>query len=370
MLTNDDICIICSELLNISDGLKDKSFFAVTDEGEGLPLPFDKYLTAHDEQSLKTIMEQPCYVRSYSKNSRYTDNNVAYRLWVGDYASTDVFSELSEGKGIKRLGIIRADIDDLGKTFVSGFSETGGGKYETISRTSALSAKLSEFFKLRINYILSHGNFSVTGEKTGARNAAVVYSGGDDLFVVGRWDDIIGFAIDLHDSFERFSQGTLTISAGIGIFDDKFPIYAMADRTGALEDKAKRNKYNGKSKNSVALFDGDNVYTWDVLKNKVIGEKLDAVRELCSGDEHDTAMLYKMLDLIKSSEDKLNVARFAYLLARLRPKDSAKEKVKNRFSALSERLYRWIKSEEDRKQLITAIYIYVYCNRGNDDEDR
>ena len=367
-LSEGDICTVCAALTNTSDALLRNAFFAVEKGENGLPLPFGRSLTTHDADSLKKLMTQPQYLRSYSKNAQYTGENISYRLWVGDYPGKTVeFSELVQGEGIKRLGVIRADVDNLGNAFVNGFSETGGGKYETLSRTATFSRKLSEFFKLRINHILSNGEFSITKTAAGARKAAIVYSGGDDLFVVGKWDDIIGFSVDLHNCLEKYAQGTLTVSAGIGIYDEKFPIYAMAGQTGDLEDAAKA--YNNNSKNAVALFDKDNVYSWDDLIERVIKEKLTAIRELTYGSEHDTAMLYKMLELVKNGKEKLNIARFAYLLARMRPKDSAPAERKQAYEVLSERLYRWIKDEEDRRHLITAIYIYVYCNRGSTPEE-
>ena len=68
--------------------------------------------------------------------------------------------------------------------------------------------------------------FSVTGTEKSQRNASIIYSGGDDVFVVGSWEDVIGFAVDLNDSLEKFSQGTLTISAGVGMFSKTYPLYA------------------------------------------------------------------------------------------------------------------------------------------------
>ena len=369
-LAGNNRCAICSTLIKISDDLLYKEFFAVTNGDDGLPLPFGRSLTAHNAKKIKELMDAPDYVRSYSKNSQYTGQNIAYRLWVGDHSSAKQFSELvsTDGdSGIKRLGVIRADVDNLGNAFVNGFKETGGGKYETLSRTSTFSRMLSEFFKLRVNNILKKGEFYISDpSERGSRNAAIVYSGGDDLFIVGRWDDIIGFAVDLHNCLDRYSQKTLTVSAGIGIFDEKYPIYAMADQVGKLEDCAKA--YNNNSKNAVALFDKDNVYPWDEFIEKVAGEKLSAIKALVKNTQHETAMLYKMLELIRTSSDKLNVARYAYLLARLRPKDTAHEDVKAEYASLSEKLYRWIKNAEDRRQLITAIYIYVYCNRKSNDK--
>ena len=52
------------------------------------------------------------------------------------------------------LGVIRADVDNLFQSFISGFLETGNGNYETITRTSVFSRRISEFFNYHINYLL------------------------------------------------------------------------------------------------------------------------------------------------------------------------------------------------------------------------
>ena len=86
---------------------------------------------------------------------------------------------------------------------------------------------MSMFFKYHINYILENGEFYIADKKEeerGKRNATIVYSGGDDVFVVGSWDDVVGFAVDLQKSLKEFSQDTLTISGGIGIYPAKYPI--------------------------------------------------------------------------------------------------------------------------------------------------
>ena len=77
-----------------------------------------------------------------------------------------------------------------------------------------------------------------------------------------------------------------------------------------------------------------------------------------------------MLELIRSKEqdNRLNIARFAYLLSRLKPDE---EKVSAEQTALyndfSKNMYRWIQSDEDCRQLVTAIYIYIYMNRESEE---
>ncbi len=85
--------------------------------------------------------------------------------------------------GVRRLGVCRMDVDDLGRSFVSGYERPGRATaaetqhYVTISRTAAFSRQMSLFFKCYINDVLS-------GKYGGKRPLAVtiVYSGGDDVF--------------------------------------------------------------------------------------------------------------------------------------------------------------------------------------------
>ncbi len=376
MLNDESECIICSGLKKLSDMIiSDKSrFFAIVKETKKdcVPMPFDCYAAAYTENELVELMknESGKYVRAFSKNKGYTGYKIASNMWVGDYAAEKSFHDLAENSGIirkdkklgiKRLAVLRADVDNLGQAFVSGFD----GKNNSITRTAVFSRKLSEFFKLHINNILSNAQFQLySDKKEKKRNAVIVYAGGDDVFVIGGWDDIIGFAVDLYNSLKKFAQGTLTISAGIGIYSEKFPISSMASKTGELEDNSK--KYNNNQKNAVTLFDENSVFSWDDFINSVIGEKLRALQSYIDMDgDHAKAMLYNMLSLIRAKEEdnKLNIARFAYLLARLRPdKEQPEEKIES-YNVFAEKMYEWVRSENDCKELITAIYIYVYMYR-------
>ncbi|MGN1317644.1 MAG: type III-A CRISPR-associated protein Cas10/Csm1 [Lachnospirales bacterium] len=337
-------------------------------------MPFGYSLNAYSWNNMKKVIaNNNDYIRAYAKNTLVTGSDVVTNLWVGDYSYEKEFSKLIENSdGIKRLAVIRADVDNLGQAFVEGFSKKDNGKYETISRTSVFSRKLSIFFKQYVNVLLEKGKYNLYKDKhTNKRNAVVVYSGGDDLFIVGGWDDIIGFAVDLYNSFKKFTQGTLTFSAGIGLYTEKYPISQMAAKTGILEDIAK--KYDNESKNSVTLFDKNNTYHWEEFIDKVLGEKLGIIQSYISvNNEHNKAMLYNMLELIrnKNSKDRLNIARFAYLLSRLKPTgDNVKEKELESYNIFSKNIYNWIQNEKDCKELITAIYIFIYMTRERKTED-
>ncbi|NLH00777.1 MAG: type III-A CRISPR-associated protein Cas10/Csm1, partial [Clostridiales bacterium] len=213
--------------------------------------------------------------------------------------------------------------------------------------------------------ILSEGRYFLTDDHQPARKATVVYSGGDDVFIVGEWSDIVGFAVDLNESLKKYSQGTLTMSAGIGIYPEKYPVSAMARQTGELEDISK--SFPGK--NAVTLFSGENTYSWPVFIDKVLNEKYRLIKSFFDSAEcYGKAYLYNLLDLMKKRDNKLNIARYAYFLAKMQPNENADVEQKRVYTEFSEKMYYWIThSEEECRQAITAIYIYLYTIREKEE---
>ena len=251
--------------------------------------------------------------------------------------------------------MLRADVDDLGQTFVAGFEKSK----KTLSRMATLSRQMSLFFKFHINQILNQGSSSLLSE-AGPRKVTIVYSGGDDLFLVGAWNEVIACAIDIHKALEQYAIGALHISAGIGVFPAKYPLSVCAREVEELEQKAK--DYPGK--NAICLFEEGSTYDWSTFIHSVIQEKLQTLTDFFDNQgERGMAFLYRLLDLIRDREEKINLARFAYVLARLEPKEKEK---KESYREFSKKMYQWSNNEKDSKQLITAIYVYVYLNRKED----
>lgn len=378
-LNKDNKCRICSNLEKTASEMLRNDYFAVwknaDDINNMLVLPFGLYLSSETHDSLISCYKQGKEpYRLFSKNKICDSFTNAVSISVGDYASAANFGELiKSSNGIERLSVLRADADNLGQAFVSGYPE----KIMTLSRTAAFSRLMSDFFKLYINDILKNGRFHLDDNRgSSPRNAVIVYSGGDDIFIAGSWDDIIGFGIDLHEAFSKFTQGTLSISAGIGMYHEKYPIAAMARNSGSLEDHSKQLD----GKNAVTLFDYSNRYSWDEFINSVIGEKLKLIKKyMKENDEKGNSMLYQMMSLIRdiSEGERLNIARFSYFLGRLRPDEEkssepAKQQAyKNKlliYQEFADNFYHWIRNEKDRAQLITAIRLYVYLNRKKEEE--
>lgn len=380
----EGVCPICRKLENLSKDVLHSEFFSIVlenKEEEGLPLPGGYLLIADNEKKKvqKRMEEDPYYVRTYAKNMMYTGKHIATKLWVGDYSTGNTFEEFAqEATGISRIGILRADVDNLGQTFVSGFeNERNGNKYVTLSRTATLSRQLSIFFKYFIRSILNNGEYSVSGQNDQEqRKATIVYSGGDDVFIVGSWNHIVELAVDLKKAFEKYTQGTLSISAGIGVYESSYPIAAIAEETGDLESKSKKLP----GKNAVTLMEdgeehlengehiSDGTYSWKKFEEEVICEKYRTLQVFFGDiDERGMSFLYRMLELIRDQKNRINFARFVYLLSRLEPSENGEKK--EAYQKFSKKMYEWIQNEEDCRQLKTAINMYAYMHREKEGMD-
>ena len=369
-LTEDNLCSMCASFVAASSDILEKDFATIlreNEEGSCMELPFAKFMLLESEENVKRrLKEKPdSYVRCYSKNRMFTGYNVATKLWVGDYHKGGSFRDfVAKAEGIKRIGVLRADVDNLGQAFVSGFDK----KYTSLSRTATFSRKMSLFFKLHINDILRNGTYNFDGicGEPRERNVAIIYSGGDDVFLIGAWDDVVCAAIDINESLKRFTQGTLKISAGIGIYPEKYPAAALALQTGELEDTAKSEKDGGK--NAIAIFDKKTFYKWETFVDSVLGEKFRLIKKYFDGNEDKGASaMYKMLGYIRNRGEKISLARFAYMLGRIEPDKKADQEKKLLYQEFSKKMYQWIKDDKDNKELITAIYMYVYLNRNKEE---
>ncbi len=387
----DGICPVCSAIEKFSGHILYEDYFTVSlKKSEGaLPLPGTYYLTSDNEASLrKKMAEDEFFVRAYSKNKMVTGRSVATKLWVGDYTDRRTFEEYAaDAEGMERIGILRADVDNLGQAFVSGFKNPKNqDRYVSLSRTAALSRQLSLFFKLHINRILEEGGFSIRRQTAHKRKATICYSGGDDLFLVGAWDDIIELAVDIRRSFDQYAQGTLTLSAGIGIYAPGYPISAIAGEVADLEEQSKSlpgknavtvfpdgmiHKTLTESGKTIALSDG--TYGWQEFEQEVLQEKYQCISDFFeTSEDRGKNFLYHLLELIRSRihnpGEKINFARYVYILSRLEPDSHAHPEQKEAYRMFSRTMYQGYQgSEADCRQLKTAINLYAYITREKEE---
>lgn len=138
------------------------------------------------------------------------------------------FDELAaKARGIKRWGVLRMDVDNLSKLFRDGLDTQA-----SLSRVASLSFSLRLFFE---------GWLPNAAEGELANKLYIQYAGGDDVFVVGAWDALPQFALKVREAFREFTgrNPAFTISGGISIVEESFPLYQAAQLAGAAENRAK-----------------------------------------------------------------------------------------------------------------------------------
>ena len=444
---NLEVCNSCKNYIKLgkdiskSFHLQDKRVFFVEENcsEDSDKLKFPKYPKGFAEINFKSFQtveeaekESDKFYRFYSINTNYLGKGNSRNIKVGNYnvesSKKDNLIEFTElvkkSKGIERLAVLRADIDNLGTLFQKGFEdkeyintdeEKEPYRFVRFSKTVVLSRYLSDFFKRIINLILERKNLNLEENelfkeycnviterieekeksKTEGRDIVLVYSGGDDVFAIGTWNDIIEFSVDLRTAFKEFSSDRVTLSAGIGFFDENYPIFQMAQKTGELEKLAKsynENEIGKTAKDAIALFGVEkndklnHVYKWDDFIGKVLNEKYSYLKSRISLKENEEtekvfvgkSKWYSLMNLIRSQfeekeneKHRIDIARFAYTIARIKY-DKQNERQEKNYLDLKKQLFEWIKNEEDAKQLLTAIniLIYEYRDRKKDEESK
>ena len=194
--------------------------------------------------------ELPFKDENGDKESLYVLDSVKEQMNIGvDLMKKQHFKMLEEYAENTYLGVLRMDVDGLGTRFIKGF--------KSIEMYKDFSGKLDKFFDVE------NGNLHTIQEQY-KEYLNIVYAGGDDIFVVGRWDKVIDFADDVRTKFASYCQdvlndSTLSISGGVAIVNKKFPIAKAAELSGEAEDTSK--KYNNGKKNAFNMF-GESV-SWD-----------------------------------------------------------------------------------------------------------
>jgi CRISPR-associated protein Csm1 len=167
----------------------------------------------------------------------FWDGRGAHAIWpaglnraLGENGEPLDFDELAKNSdGIRRLGILRMDVDNLGTIFQKGL-----GEHQTIAHLATLSRHLTYFFGGYLSTLLKSADYE--------HHAQIVYSGGDDLFIVGAWSTIPYLALDIRGKLRQFAgekNSAVTISGGIELTLPRLPVTVAAEQAAEAEDEAK-----------------------------------------------------------------------------------------------------------------------------------
>lgn len=189
------------------------------------------------------------------------------------------------------LGVLKADIDNMGQLFINGFKKYQKEKNNEIKEINAinfpriisLSRMIDYFFTFKIQKLIKD------------KNVYTVFSGGDDLFLIGNYKEIIELWKDIEEKFKEFIGGNKDIHVSYSIFLIKpsVPFTKMADI--AEEELKAAKKLDGKD--AIRIF---NITMYnDELKE--ILEKYDKYKSIY--DATSVQYIYKILTFIKMEKD-------------------------------------------------------------------
>lgn len=197
------------------------------------------------------------------------------KIYPNTLISFERFSQMAYFEtGTQKLGVLKMDIDNLGKIFSDGLpdrieyiKENGEKDFyslRSISRIASLSRSIKWFFEGYMNTLLKLTNFR--------DKLYVVFAGGDDFFLVGAWNYVFDFALKVRNDFNEFvcNHPGITLSAALLIVDEKYPVSSFAK---IAEDRLHDAKYKSPAKNSINIF--NTTISWnDFIEAKKLKIKL------------------------------------------------------------------------------------------------
>jgi len=160
-------------------------------------------------------------------------------------------------RGDKLLGVLRMDVDHMGDLAAASLpraaTETDHST-DQLARFMAFSRQVDWFFSGYVDHLCetefgqargrAGGRFSSKLPKIASKITGcfyVAYSGGDDLFVVGPWSEMVELTTRIEEAFGRCMCGNpaVGVSAGLLVSKPKVPIYMLARRGETLEHASK-----------------------------------------------------------------------------------------------------------------------------------
>ena len=285
------VCNSCYRFIQIGQELTKKSYLIIN-KNSGIEI-FDGYYIA--------FVDKKDEIKGYKNNiaifdiSKSNDFKGFAKWQLSSYVATKyvedenkdnilTFEELAlkscneDEKGIKALMSLKGDVDNMGQ-FIR------DKKYKitySFAKYNFFSRMIDYYFSVYVPYIM----------KEKYPNTYTIFAGGDDLFVLGAWDEVLELSKDVRNDFLEFASGSpLTFSVGMILTKANKPVNFIATFSENALESAK--EIDGKD--AISLF-GETVRWEDYLDDNGLKEELYLI-------EDNTSMLYKLLEFIEFSKD-------------------------------------------------------------------
>lgn len=289
-------CKTCDNFITIGQKLSKANYLKISKNSGQIHIYGQYYITFIDKD-VNIRIDQDLDIAIYDISKKEEFNG--YAKWelasfvkkngrdeiktFSELANASVKSGKNDGKrehGVEAIIALKGDVDGLGDYLKN-----------PKSKLSNSFARFN-FFSRMMNYFFS--TYAVTLMKN--RDLYTVFAGGDDIFIVGAWDEAIDFARELREQFISFTKGCdLTISMSLVMTKPSNPIKFISD---FAEEKLQEAK-EVEGKDAVSLF--DETVKWSEYKN--ILENLMPKLQSLELEDDKTIFLYKLLNMCEMSKN-------------------------------------------------------------------
>ncbi len=304
------VCDSCYRFIEIGKNLAKQKYLIFTKDKTSISIFEDYYIKFIDSDP--KAFQNTIAIYDISKDSSFE----GFAKWeLSSYVATKndeilTFEELTkfsvldgvvEGKrerGVEALMALKGDVDNMGKFINESDITASFAKYNFFSRM------VDYYFSVYVPNLM----------KKKYPNSYTIFAGGDDLFILGAWDETIGLAKDVRDRFLDFVNGSpLTFSVGMIMTKSNKPVTFIAN----MAEKALEDAKDMDGKDAISLF-SETVKWGDYLDDLGLNEELSKI------DDLNTTFLYRLFEFcgmskaVKQGDIKATIwkSKFAYIMHR------------------------------------------------------
>ncbi len=255
--------------------------------------------------------------------------------------------------GVRALGVLKGDIDNLGDIFQ--------GNADNFAKLSSLSRQFNNFFTIYLPWLCK--------TDTRFKDIYTVFAGGDDFYMIGPWYSLQEFAKEMKIKFHEYVACNCNIhfSAGYSMVKSGLPINTLSEEAEDALDAAKRVK----GKNAFTIFDIS--LPWNDYE--VTTKAYNLLRDVAEKYDFSTAYLYDLLNLTdmaanidKNPENARWRALFQYRTRRMLDSNKYTRKSKDTRPMLEdivEKVGNQIEKLGESYRIVLFNYIYKIRKQNN-----
>jgi CRISPR-associated protein Csm1 len=230
---------------------------------------------------------------------------LARHIPVENHIPVDFDEIAGRSRGAPYLGILKMDVDSLGQAVYRLLENAADlGPLQTFSE------RLDSFFADRLDKEMGKSEWE---------SIYTVFSGGDDLLLIGPWDVMFSFASHVCTLFRQafHDHAELTISGSMAIVPRKTPIHRAVEQAEHLLDAAKQA-----GRNRFAAFG----QVWEWQYHAAIQFAANCLIQWAEGSVAERGWLQTLLRMTERQEkEPLTAARLAYHVERNYPRPDTLE---------------------------------------------